>query len=269
MAPQQRVDVLVEPARVAELEAVTAGRKLVQRRAQALQVASEVPGQLPQDRPQLAGVDQRLDPLVEALHALLEVGEAFDVRQVAARLYREQEVGRSLRRPVRDGVTRRQPIEGRVDLDRVEEGGVVLEPPPRRHACRIHPLTPVAVVPARAADPHGPLLTLCCHTVCRHRGHGTRPDMPPPAALLDVDGTLVDTNYHHALAWYRAFRRHDIVLPLWRIHRHMGMGGDQLIASLLREGRRRAAGGRHPGGGEGPLHGADRRGRRRWPMPAG
>jgi phosphoglycolate phosphatase-like HAD superfamily hydrolase len=59
--------------------------------------------------------------------------------------------------------------------------------------------------------------------------------MPPPAALLDVDGTLVDTNYHHAIAWYRAFRRHGIVLPLWRIHRHMGMGGDQLIASLCDE----------------------------------
>ena len=56
--------------------------------------------------------------------------------------------------------------------------------------------------------------------------------MSLPAALLDVDGTLVDTNYHHALAWYRAFRRHDVVLPLWRIHRHMGMGGDQLIGSL-------------------------------------
>jgi HAD superfamily hydrolase (TIGR01549 family) len=59
--------------------------------------------------------------------------------------------------------------------------------------------------------------------------------MPPPAALLDVDGTLVDTNYHHALAWYRAFRRHGIVLPLWRIHRHIGMGGDQLIAALCDE----------------------------------
>jgi HAD superfamily hydrolase (TIGR01509 family) len=56
--------------------------------------------------------------------------------------------------------------------------------------------------------------------------------MPLPAALLDVDGTLVDTNYHHALGWYRAFRRHDILLPLWRIHRHMGMGGDQLVGSL-------------------------------------
>jgi HAD superfamily hydrolase (TIGR01509 family) len=52
------------------------------------------------------------------------------------------------------------------------------------------------------------------------------------AAILDVDGTLVDTNYHHAIAWYRAFRRHEIVLPLWRIHRHMGMGGDQIVGSL-------------------------------------
>jgi phosphoglycolate phosphatase-like HAD superfamily hydrolase len=56
--------------------------------------------------------------------------------------------------------------------------------------------------------------------------------MSPPAALLDVDGTLVDTNYHHTLAWYRAFRRYDVVLPMWRIHRHMGMGGDQLVGAL-------------------------------------
>jgi HAD superfamily hydrolase (TIGR01509 family) len=52
------------------------------------------------------------------------------------------------------------------------------------------------------------------------------------AAILDIDGTLVDTNYHHALAWYRAFRQHEIVLPLYRIHRHIGMGGDQLVAAL-------------------------------------
>jgi HAD superfamily hydrolase (TIGR01509 family) len=55
----------------------------------------------------------------------------------------------------------------------------------------------------------------------------------PPAAILDIDGTLVDTNYHHALAWYRALRQHGHSVPLWRIHRHMGMGGDQLIAALL------------------------------------
>ncbi len=54
-------------------------------------------------------------------------------------------------------------------------------------------------------------------------------------ALLDVDGTLVDTNYQHALAWFRAFARHDVVLPLWRIHRHIGMGGDQLVEALTDE----------------------------------
>ncbi|HEV2754769.1 MAG TPA: HAD family hydrolase [Actinomycetota bacterium] len=51
-------------------------------------------------------------------------------------------------------------------------------------------------------------------------------------AILDVDGTLVDTNYHHAVAWYRAFRSFDVVVPVWRIHRHVGMGGDQLVAAL-------------------------------------
>src|SRR3954452_16452064 len=54
----------------------------------------------------------------------------------------------------------------------------------------------------------------------------------PPAAILDIDGTLVDTNFHHAIAWFRAFRQHEIVLPIWRIHRHIGMGGDQMIAAL-------------------------------------
>jgi HAD superfamily hydrolase (TIGR01509 family) len=51
-------------------------------------------------------------------------------------------------------------------------------------------------------------------------------------AILDIDGTLVDTNYQHAIAWFRAFVRHDIVLPIWRIHRHIGMGGDQVVPSL-------------------------------------
>ena len=51
-------------------------------------------------------------------------------------------------------------------------------------------------------------------------------------AILDIDGTLVDTNYQHAIAWYRAFRRHGLVLPIWRIHRHIGMGGDQLVPAL-------------------------------------
>lgn len=54
-------------------------------------------------------------------------------------------------------------------------------------------------------------------------------------AILDVDGTLVDTNYQHTLAWYRALCEHDLVLPVWRIHRHIGMGGDQLVPSLTDE----------------------------------
>lgn len=54
-------------------------------------------------------------------------------------------------------------------------------------------------------------------------------------AVLDIDGTLVDTNYHHAIAWYRSFRQHDIVLALWQIHRHIGMGGDQLVQALTSE----------------------------------
>ena len=59
--------------------------------------------------------------------------------------------------------------------------------------------------------------------------------MTPPAAILDIDGTLVDTNYQHALAWFEAFRQSDVFLPIWRIHRHIGMGGDQLIESLAGE----------------------------------
>jgi HAD superfamily hydrolase (TIGR01509 family) len=54
----------------------------------------------------------------------------------------------------------------------------------------------------------------------------------PRAALLDLDGTLIDANYQHALAWYRAFRRFEIVLPVWRLHRHIGMGGDQFVAAV-------------------------------------
>lgn len=57
--------------------------------------------------------------------------------------------------------------------------------------------------------------------------------MSRPAAILDVDGTLVDTVYHHALAWYRAFLRHDLEVEVWRVHRRIGMGGDQIVGSLF------------------------------------
>jgi phosphoglycolate phosphatase-like HAD superfamily hydrolase len=66
--------------------------------------------------------------------------------------------------------------------------------------------------------------------------------MTPPAALLDIDGTLVDSNYQHALAWYRAFRLHGLTIPVWRCHRAIGMGGDQLVKYLAGEGFEREQG---------------------------
>jgi len=53
--------------------------------------------------------------------------------------------------------------------------------------------------------------------------------------VFDVDGTLVDTNYQHALCWYVAFRSIDVTPALWRIHRAIGMGGDQLVSSIAGE----------------------------------
>src|SRR4051812_24684281 len=53
--------------------------------------------------------------------------------------------------------------------------------------------------------------------------------------ILDVDGTLVDTNYQHAIAWHRALREFDYAVQVWRIHRHIGMGGDQIVAALIGE----------------------------------
>jgi HAD superfamily hydrolase (TIGR01549 family) len=66
--------------------------------------------------------------------------------------------------------------------------------------------------------------------------------MTPPAALLDLDGTLVDSNYQHALAWYRAFRLHGLTIPVWRCHRAIGMGGDQLVRFLAGDGFEREHG---------------------------
>jgi HAD superfamily hydrolase (TIGR01509 family) len=54
-------------------------------------------------------------------------------------------------------------------------------------------------------------------------------------AILDVDGTLVDTNYHHALAWHRALHAHGHSVQMWKVHRHIGMGGDQILDALIGE----------------------------------
>ncbi|WP_182524305.1 HAD family hydrolase [Nocardioides dongkuii] len=51
-------------------------------------------------------------------------------------------------------------------------------------------------------------------------------------AVVDIDGTLLDSNYHHTLAWTRAFAHVGRDVPAWRIHRHLGMGGDRLVAAV-------------------------------------
>ena len=83
-------------------------------------------------------------------------------------------------------------------------------------------------------------------------------------AILDIDGTLVDTNYQHALAWFRALRSFDITVPIWQIHRHIGMGGDQMVSALCGEELER----RHGDAireAEGEQYArADRRGPGRW-----
>lgn len=56
---------------------------------------------------------------------------------------------------------------------------------------------------------------------------------PRPGVLFDVDGTLLDTNYLHTLAWSRALRDAGEWAPMNAIHRLVGMGGDQLVPELL------------------------------------
>lgn len=51
--------------------------------------------------------------------------------------------------------------------------------------------------------------------------------------LLDVDGTLVDSNYLHTLAWSRALADAGQWAPMNAIHRLVGMGGDNLVPELL------------------------------------
>jgi HAD superfamily hydrolase (TIGR01509 family) len=52
------------------------------------------------------------------------------------------------------------------------------------------------------------------------------------AVLFDVDGTLVDTTYLHAVAWWHAFRQFDLDVPMASIHRAIGMGSDKLVPHL-------------------------------------
>lgn len=59
--------------------------------------------------------------------------------------------------------------------------------------------------------------------------------------LFDVDGTLVDTSYLHAVTWWEALRQHDHEVPMARIHRAIGMGSDRILDHLLGEDHDRSA----------------------------
>jgi phosphoglycolate phosphatase-like HAD superfamily hydrolase len=52
------------------------------------------------------------------------------------------------------------------------------------------------------------------------------------AVLLDVDGTLVDSNDAHARAWLDAFAAHGITVAFEPVRRSIGMGGDKLMPAV-------------------------------------
>jgi len=56
-----------------------------------------------------------------------------------------------------------------------------------------------------------------------------------PAFLFDLDGTLVDSVYQHVIAWRDALEGVGINLPVWKIHRRIGMSGGLFVNALARE----------------------------------
>ena len=59
------------------------------------------------------------------------------------------------------------------------------------------------------------------------------------AVIFDVDGTLVDTNYLHAVTWWEAFRQYGHHVDMAAVHRVIGMGSDKLLDRLLPQDRDR------------------------------
>jgi HAD superfamily hydrolase (TIGR01509 family) len=57
------------------------------------------------------------------------------------------------------------------------------------------------------------------------------------AVIFDVDGTLVDSNWHHTLAWWQACHQHGVEATAQRLHGLVGMGGDEFLQALVGEVR--------------------------------
>src|SRR5688500_14042481 len=56
--------------------------------------------------------------------------------------------------------------------------------------------------------------------------------IPVRGVLLDVDGTLLDSNDAHAQSWVEIFKRHDLQIPFERVRPLIGKGGDKLLPEL-------------------------------------
>ncbi|HYY21247.1 MAG TPA: HAD family hydrolase [Thermoleophilaceae bacterium] len=63
-----------------------------------------------------------------------------------------------------------------------------------------------------------------------------RPTEPnAPAFIFDLDGTLIDSVYQHVIAWREALEQVGVSLPVWKLHRRIGMSGGLFVTALLRE----------------------------------
>jgi HAD superfamily hydrolase (TIGR01509 family) len=60
-------------------------------------------------------------------------------------------------------------------------------------------------------------------------------EVPQPALLFDLDGTLVDSVYQHVVAWHEALSQCGIDVSVWRLHRRIGMSGGLFLHALQRE----------------------------------
>ncbi len=71
------------------------------------------------------------------------------------------------------------------------------------------------------------------HSGCS-QGPNDSPHGAPRGVLLDVDGTLLDSNDQHARAWMDALREHDVLVSVAELRRLVGKGGDKILPQVAR-----------------------------------
>lgn len=69
----------------------------------------------------------------------------------------------------------------------------------------------------------------------KERRSDKQPPPSKPAILFDLDGTLLDSNYEHVIAWRRALRHEGVEVPNAFLHRSIGMRGELLIDAAYKE----------------------------------